>query len=705
MHTYSGGFFQSCTQCTAGTYTPSSNGDNHATANAAGGDDIISLVGGSALIRYAEGDGNDTIYGLDNNATLHITQGDYTTTAEDEDVFITVADDTTIKIADGTGKTFYITDANGQTDTVTPTLPDTITLNRDNTAATLTPDFEGTFDAADYSKLKTVTAADNDNTLEILGNATANTLIGGKSHDVLDGKAGNDVLRGNAGDDTLNGGAGDDTLTGSTGNDVFIYTSGEGDDVITDYTSGTDTLQIIGGEIRQASLSGDDVILTIGTGTLTLRDIKGETVTITDENDDTYDTVWSDELTLIDTDATSIKLSDEYRSLDASQLTKPIKITGNSKANTIQGGTKADTISGGAGNDSILGNAGHDVLKGEAGADTLNGGKGNDTLTGGAGKDVFIITGGQGNDVITDYTSGEDKIKIGGGTLKSITTVSGSSKDVVFNFTSGKVTVKNAKGKEITYIDAKNKTQKVTIPSGTSDTIAVTLGNDDSSVYSAKKTVGEITAKKRTKAIRITGNSLNNSIYGSTKNDSIYGGSGADSINGGSGNDKLFGQAGNDTMLGGAGADTLEGGKGNDVLTGGAGKDVYIYTLGDGNDTITDYASGDQIRIKGTSFTKTNKNGNAVITMSGTGGGSITVLNTLAKSVSVSKQSSYEEHWFLDNAESAINAECGIRNSELDTILNTDSNVISADYDYDFNSTLTKQLNQALVTNTTKKTK
>ena len=43
-----------------------------------------------------------------------------------------------------------------------------------------------------------------------------------------------------------------------------------------------------------------------------------------------------------------------------------------------------------------------------------------------------------------------------------------------------------------------------------------------------------------------------------------------------------------------------------------------------------------------------------------------------------------------------------MQNAELDSILDNSSNVISNDYNYDVNSTLTKQLNQTLVTNLTK---
>lgn len=56
-----------------------------------------------------------------------------------------------------------------------------------------------------------------------------------------------DVLTTGGGDDTLTGGRGADTLTGGQGSDIFYYTSlNHAGDTITDFTSGTDTLQFGG---------------------------------------------------------------------------------------------------------------------------------------------------------------------------------------------------------------------------------------------------------------------------------------------------------------------------------------------------------------------------------------------------------------------------------------------------------------------------
>ena len=53
------------------------------------------------------------------------------------------------------------------------------------------------------------------------------------------GDAGNDTIDGGGGNDTINGGAGDDDLTGGAGIDTFVFTPGNGSDVIITFEPGT----------------------------------------------------------------------------------------------------------------------------------------------------------------------------------------------------------------------------------------------------------------------------------------------------------------------------------------------------------------------------------------------------------------------------------------------------------------------------------
>jgi Ca2+-binding RTX toxin-like protein len=80
-------------------------------------------------------------------------------------------------------------------------------------------------------------------------------------------------------------------------------------------------------------------------------------------------------------------------------------------------------------------------------------------------------------------------------------------------------------------------------------------------------------------------------LYGGAGDDYLIGASGNDKLFGGSGNDNLIGNDGNDHLDGGTGDDYLSGNKGNDVLKGGAGNDHYLFTRGEGRDSIQESTS------------------------------------------------------------------------------------------------------------------
>jgi hypothetical protein len=68
---------------------------------------------------------------------------------------------------------------------------------------------------------------------------------------------------------------------------------------------------------------------------------------------------------------------------------------------------------------------------------------------------------------------------------------------------------------------------------------------------------------------------------------------------GGNGGDTLTGGTGADLLIGNAGDDTLTGGQGNDILLGGTGNDTYLYTTGDGLDTLLDTAGQNTVTVDG----------------------------------------------------------------------------------------------------------
>ncbi len=103
----------------------------------------------------------------------------------------------------------------------------------------------------------------------LLGSNGNDVLRGGNGNDTLNGGAGNDTLNGGEGADRLNGGLGDDRLVGGNGNDTlsggegnnvlaggegrdtfdFTASSGAGRDVVSDFETGVDRINLQGQSI------------------------------------------------------------------------------------------------------------------------------------------------------------------------------------------------------------------------------------------------------------------------------------------------------------------------------------------------------------------------------------------------------------------------------------------------------------------------
>ena len=88
------------------------------------------------------------------------------------------------------------------------------------------------------------------------------------------------------------------------------------------------------------------------------------------------------------------------------------------------------------------------------------------------------------------------------------------------------------------------------------------------------------------------GGNGNDRLLGGVGRDTMFGDLGADRLFGRSGSDELIGGHGWDQLYGGKGHDTLIGQVGNDISHGGAGADHFVFHRGQGNDTILDFAIG-----------------------------------------------------------------------------------------------------------------
>ncbi|MEP0478531.1 calcium-binding protein, partial [Nisaea sp.] len=106
----------------------------------------------------------------------------------------------------------------------------------------------------------------------LYGNQSNDTLSGGENEDILFGGQGNDLLSGGSGDDFLAGNKGDDILVGGDGADTFAFYYSGGNDQISDFTVGTDTLMLEDGLGVSAGTETD------GNTTITFSD--GGTLTV-----------------------------------------------------------------------------------------------------------------------------------------------------------------------------------------------------------------------------------------------------------------------------------------------------------------------------------------------------------------------------------------------------------------------------------------
>jgi len=412
---------------------------------------------------------------------------------------------------------------------------------------------------------------------------------------------GDDTIINDGSNVTITGGAGDDYIfTYYKGENVlFTYASGDGNDTITGFNE-TSTLSIAGSSYSKETV-GEDIIVTVGDGKITL---------VGAASLDTLNIEISTTLTLTDSNGATT-LDADIVTADATARTKAIKITGNALDNSILGGGGKDILYGKNGDDFIDGGANADKLYGQNGADTLHGGAGNDSLWGGAGNDLFVYSAG--NDIIADYAAG-DKISLGAAV--SSATVDGSN--VLLAVGQNTLTITNGKGKEFAIIDATGN-EYTTLVGG------LVLDNTAGATTLAAG-IAEADASSRTKAIKITGNALDNTISGGAGKDILYGANGDDFIDGGVNADKLYGQNGNDTLWGGAG---------NDTLYGSDGADVFLYRSGEGKDVISGFENDDMLLITGAFTASVNASAKTIAFKVDSTANAVTLKNYTATSFNI----------------------------------------------------------------------
>ena len=282
-----------------------SGGDGNDKLSGGKGND--SLSGGAGKDSLSGGTGNDSLTGGKGNDVFIYSAGkdvitDYAagdkislgaaiskSTVNGSNVVFTIGSGT-LTVKDGQGKTLTLINANGKEYTTVVSGAKNLKIT-DKTSSPVTL-------AADIA---TANASTRTKAIKIVGNKLDNVILGGSKNDSIYGESGNDSLVGNAGNDNLNGGFGSDTLKGGAGNDkllggagndslwgdagadIFVYNSGDGNDVIYGFDS-KDTLTLDSMDFT-ATYKNKAVTIKFDEGSITLKDFTATTFHV---NDDTY---------------------------------------------------------------------------------------------------------------------------------------------------------------------------------------------------------------------------------------------------------------------------------------------------------------------------------------------------------------------------------------------------------------------------------
>ena len=229
--------------------------------------------------------------------------------------------------------------------------------------------------------------------------------------------------------------------------------------------------------------------------------------------------------------------NDSFSVGDATPVTDPI---------TVNGQTGNDSISGGDGPDNIQGGSGDDKLRAGLGADTVQGSIGNDLLTGAEGADA--LDGGDGNDVFDPGTgadtvegqAGDDTIHLGTDVKDEKDTVNGGiGKDAATyapaNLYPGFPNIPAIPG----------RATAVRIVEANLETLA---GAKDFSEGDVLRSIERYTGGRDEDIITGVLSSNISDYFGDNDDDTIFGTSAPNTIAGGIGDDQLSGKAGDDII-------------------------------------------------------------------------------------------------------------------------------------------------------------
>ena len=553
-------------------------GDGDDTLYGGAGTDTLTGGAGKDTFVYANGEGSDTIKDYEaGQDTLYISSGSISKTAlanSDKDLVFTVGSGK-VTLSKAAAKTISLKDSRGN-------------YTASNAAITLSSNFTGTMDAAQYlASVETINGSAATKTVNITGNAQDNVISMGKA-----------------------GG----TYSGGAGNDTFNYTSGTA--TITDFAAG-ETLEVANA-VTGVGINGEDIVLKAGTGSLTVTGGKGKLTEITEAGKQK-----------------GFYIDDEGEgAFEGSAGDDIIAVT-----RYIGWGYD---VHGGNGNDSLIvtDQAVGAYVYGDDGDDTIyiNGGR-NNHLYGGSdlanvpnpdytsNNNTFVYSSGTAT--IGDFNKETDTLKfesaITGVEIKqfthysnifdifnpdaspeihnSITLTAGTNGSLTVEDFIGKLEKFTEKGKDVLLpVIAQTDTTAsfVMDESFASRSLSVEMLYDEVNIDASSVGTGTtVTVSSNSgQKVKVTGGTGDDTItvngYGEG---TLKGGAGSDTLYGGNGNDYLYGGEDNDTLYGGNGVDYLYGNAGDDAIYSGGGPDVIF--AGSGKDKIY-VGAGDNVLFGGT---------------------------------------------------------------------------------------------------------
>lgn len=246
-------------------------------------------------------------------------------------------------------------------------------------------------------------------------------------------------------------------------------------------------------------------------------------------------------------------------------------------------GEEVSTIGGGLSHEQRLyGYAGNDELIGYDAVDVLVGGKGNDTLRGGSGSDMYVWASDHTLDRIIEESGTDDVIyfssELRSEDLRVVRPAGTNDLHLHFGSTSKGIILQDQLVGGGAAVEHLHFVGQDGLDAG-----------DIASIYFAMlATGGNDTIQGSWAGETLVGADGNDSLNGLDADDTLRGDAGADTLIGGLGNDRVEGGAGDDSLYGNEGFDTLIGGTGNDLLHASSGDSVYVWALGDGDDTISE---------------------------------------------------------------------------------------------------------------------